>query len=64
MTVKIICADYGFECDFVLEGKPSLPLVEKLKEHFDSEHGIDYPIAAVIQMLTNHGFTRDSIKGS
>lgn len=64
MAVKVICADYGFECGFILEGDASISLVEKLRDHFENEHGIDYPVAAVIQMLTNHGQRRDSFKDS
>jgi predicted small metal-binding protein len=62
MTVKISCKDYGFECDYVLEGKKSMSSIKKLREHFDSEHGIDYSEEAIIQMLVNHGHSRDSIR--
>jgi len=62
MTVKLACRDYGFECDFILEGEKSLSLIEKLREHFDQEHGIDYSTDAVIQMIVNRGHSRESIK--
>jgi predicted small metal-binding protein len=62
MTVKIECQDYGFDCKFVLEGRKSISLIKKLREHFDSEHGIDYSEEAIIQMLVNHGHSRDSIR--
>jgi predicted small metal-binding protein len=62
MTVKIECRDYGFECKFVLEGRKSISLIKKLREHFDSEHGIDYSEEAIIQMLVNQGHSRDSIR--
>ena len=61
MSIKLECKDYGFECDFILEGEKSLGLIEKLREHFDSEHGIDYSTDAVIQMIVNKGHSRDSI---
>ena len=61
MTIKLDCKDYGFECDFALEGEQSLSLIEKLKEHFDQEHGIDYTIDALIQMIVNRGIPRSSI---
>lgn len=61
LTIKLECSDYGFECKFILEGKKSLSLIEQLREHFESEHGIDYSTDAVIQMIVNRGHSRDSI---
>lgn len=62
MTFKLVCSDYGFECDFVLEGTKSISLIKKLRDHFEREHGIDYSVDAIIQMLVNKGHTRDSIR--
>jgi predicted small metal-binding protein len=62
MTLKLRCDEYGFECDFTLEGAKSLELLEKLRGHFEEEHGIEYPIDAVIQMIVNRGHSLDSIK--
>ncbi|MDX1596001.1 MAG: DUF1059 domain-containing protein [Nitrosopumilaceae archaeon] len=62
MTIKLQCSDYGFECDFVLDGRKSLKLIEQLREHFETEHGIDYSTDAVIQMIVNKGHSRDSIE--
>ena len=62
MTIKLNCMDYGFECEFVLEGKKSLTLIKKLREHMENEHGIDYSIDAIIQMIVNKGHSRDSIR--
>ncbi|MDH3610722.1 MAG: DUF1059 domain-containing protein [Nitrosopumilus sp.] len=62
MTLKLLCQEYGFECDFSLEGEKSLELLEKLRIHFEEEHGIEYPIDAVIQMIVNRGHSLDSIK--
>ena len=42
MTLKLRCNDYGFECDFVLDGVKNITLLEKLREYFTEEHGIDY----------------------
>lgn len=61
MTIKLQCGDYGFECDFVLEGRKSLSLIEQLRSHFEEVHGIDYSTDAVIQMIVNRGHSRDSI---
>lgn len=62
MTIRLACAEYGFECDFVLEGKKSISLIKKLRDHMESEHGIDYSIDAIIQMIVNMGHSRDSIR--
>lgn len=62
MTVKLTCSDYGFECVYVLQGNKSLTLIKKLREHFEHEHGIDYSVDAIIQMLVNKGHSRDSIR--
>ena len=62
MTLKLRCDEYGFECDFSLEVEKSLELLEKLRVHFEEEHGIEYPIDAVIQMIVNRGHSLDSIK--
>lgn len=62
MSLNLRCADYGFECDYSLCAETSNTTIEKLRRHFDEEHGIDYSIEAVIQMVTNRGHTLDSIR--
>ncbi len=39
MALKLKCKDYGFECDFNIEGKFSESQVKLLKEHFEEKHG-------------------------
>ena len=62
MTLKLRCEDYGFECDFVLDEEKSIEQLEKLRNHFEEEHGIDYTVEAVKQMIQNRGHSLDSIK--
>ncbi|MGQ0771151.1 MAG: DUF1059 domain-containing protein [Nitrososphaerota archaeon] len=62
MTIKLVCNDYGFECEFILEGRKSISLLKKLRDHFESEHGIDYSVDAITQMVVNKGHSRDSIR--
>jgi predicted small metal-binding protein len=62
MTLKLRCVDYGFECEFMLEEEKSIKQLEKLRDHFEEEHGIDYTIEAVTQMITNKGHSLESIK--
>jgi len=47
---KLKCNDYGFECDFVVEGEME-DVIDKFKTHTDDEHGIDYSKEAVMQFL-------------
>ena len=62
MTLKLRCSDYGFECEFALDEEKTIGLIEKLRNHFEEEHGIDYTIEAVTQMITNRGHSLESIK--
>ena len=62
MTIKLRCDDYGFECEFALDEEKTIGLIQKLRDHFEEEHGIDYTIEAVTQMITNRGHSLESIK--
>ncbi len=62
MNLKLRCEDYGFECEFVLDEEKSIVELKKFRDHFEEEHGIDYTIEAVTQMITNRGHSLDSIK--
>lgn len=60
--MPITCQDYGFECDFHLAGRVNIEAIKRLRNHFEEEHGIDYPVDAVIQMVVNKGHSLESIK--
>ena len=62
MILKLRCEDYGFECKFILNEEKSIEQLQKLRNHFEEEHGIDYTIEAVTQMITNKGHSLESIK--
>ena len=62
MTLKLRCKDYGFECKFEIDEEKSVALIKKLRNHFEEEHGIDYTMEAVTQMITNRGHSLESIK--
>ena len=40
MSIKIRCSDYGYECDQVLDEELTMGLIEKLRNHFEEEHGL------------------------
>jgi hypothetical protein len=60
--IRLACSGYGFECDFVLEGRRRLSLIEQLRSRFEDKHRIDYSTDAVIQMIVNRGYLRDSFR--
>ena len=62
MTLKLRCDDYGFECKFILDGEKTVGTIERLRNHFEEEHGIDYTVEAVTQMITNRGHSLESIR--
>ena len=62
MTLKLRCDDYGFECEFLLDGEKTVGLIKELRNHFEEEHGIDYTIEAVTQMIQNRGHSLESIR--
>lgn len=61
MDIKLACREYGFDCDFVASGEKSLTTLEKMRGHFEEEHGIEYSPEVVIQMVLNKGHARESI---
>ena len=50
IMAKLKCNDYGFECDFVVEGEMG-KVIDEFREHTEEEHGIDYSKEAVTQFL-------------
>jgi len=49
-SVKLRCNDYGFVCDFEVEGDEEHVITEFMR-HNDEEHGIDYRKDAVKQFI-------------
>jgi len=39
--VKLTCKDYGFDCDFIVEGEID-QVIDGFGLHTEEEHGIDY----------------------
>lgn len=62
MTLKLRCQDYGFECNFILEGPKTAKSLESLRKHFEEEHGIDYTAEVITQMILNRGHSLNSIR--
>lgn len=51
MYVKLSCRDYGFECDFVVEGGDAASIIKQFGKHTTEEHGIEYPKEALMQFI-------------
>ena len=47
---KLMCRDYGFDCDFVTEGETE-KVIEEFRTHMEVVHGIDYSVEAVKHFL-------------
>lgn len=49
--LKLSCRDYGFECDFEVEGDDASEVTEKFGNHSAKEHGIEYSKEALMQFI-------------
>tara|TARA_B100000700_G_scaffold313625_1_gene398926 strand:+ start:403 stop:567 length:165 start_codon:yes stop_codon:yes gene_type:complete len=47
---KITCRDYGFECDYVVEGEVEY-VIDEYRKHSLEEHGIEYSPEALTQVI-------------
>ena len=50
--VKMICADYGFECDFIID-VDSQDSLEQFGMHIAQIHGIEYQKESLMTMLAS-----------
>ncbi len=48
---KLICKDYGFECDFVAEGTEMSQVLQDFGKHTSEEHGIEYSKETLMQFI-------------
>lgn len=53
--VKLQCKDYGFECDFHVEGDDSLQVIVDFGKHTEEEHGIEYSKESLMQIIMRKG---------
>ncbi len=47
---KLRCSDYGFECNFVTEGKVE-SVIDEFGSHMEQMHGIDYSKESLMQFI-------------
>ena len=48
--VKITCRNYGFDCEFEVNGDNS-ETIKKFQKHSIDEHGIEYSVGGLEQLL-------------
>ena len=53
--VKLQCKEYGFECDFSVEGENVVQIIEDFGKHTDQEHGIEYSKESLMQVIMRKG---------
>ena len=49
---SVSCRDYGFNCDFVVEGELE-EITTKFGKHSSDEHGIEYSIETITKFILN-----------
>ena len=48
---RLRCNDYGFECEYNVEGEVE-QMVEDFKKHMLEEHGIEYSREALLKFIS------------
>lgn len=51
VMAKLVCSDYGFECNFVAKGDEIENVIETFGKHTEEEHGIAYQKEVLQQFL-------------
>jgi len=49
--VKLQCKEYGFECEFSVEGDDLGKIIEDFGKHTEQEHGIEYSKESLMQVI-------------
>lgn len=49
--IRLNCHDYGFDCQFVAEGKDVSQVIEKFGKHTLDTHGIEYSKEGLMQFI-------------
>ena len=50
-VAKLVCKNYGFECDFIAEGTDVSEVIERFGKHTLDEHGIEYSKESLMQFI-------------
>lgn len=55
MTVKFVCRDYGFDCEFETVSTDVSGAIEEYSKHSSEEHGIEYSKEVLMQFIIRKG---------
>ena len=55
--VKLQCKDYGFECEFFVEGSDTSQVIFDFGKHTEEEHGIEYSKESLMQIIMRKGLS-------
>ena len=50
--IQAVCRDYGFDCDYIIEGDIET-VIDEFGKHTAEEHGIDYQKETLMKLLLN-----------
>ena len=53
IKTKLVCKNYGFDCDFITKGEEVEKIIEEFRDHTFQEHYIDYPEGVVMKFITS-----------
>ena len=45
------CSDYGFDCDFILEGDEESQILQGFAKHTEEVHGIEYSEESLMRFI-------------
>ena len=51
--VKAVCKDYGFDCDYLIEGSME-KVVQEFGKHTTEKHGIEYSEETLTKFMLNN----------
>ena len=51
--VRAVCKDYGFDCDFVIDGNME-KVVQEFGKHTTEKHGIEYSEETITKFMLNN----------
>ena len=52
---KLVCADYGYDCEFIVEGE-SDQVAEKFRIHTEQVHGIEYSKETLTKFMLDNNY--------
>ena len=53
MFMKLVCKDYGHDCEFIAEGENVDEIMKEFGKHTDEEHGLWYSDESLKQIVQN-----------